>query len=70
MTEGKDAQDQEVEGKEEIYIFLAEDVEEDVKSKQSTGGNYGKHHCILSSHSLRPLASFLLKQETNLTVIQ
>ena len=60
MTEGKDAQDQEVEGEEEIYIFLAEDVEEDVETKESTGGNNRKHHGIFSCHGFRSFPCFFL----------
>ena len=60
VAQGEDAQDEEVEGEQEIYVFFAEDVEEDVESKESAGSDNGKHHGVFLCHGLWSLSRLLL----------
>ena len=60
VAQGEDAQDEEVEGEQEIYVFFAEDVEEDVESEEGTGSNNWEHHGIFLGHCLWSLSCFLL----------
>lgn len=60
MAQGEDAEHEEVEREQEVDVFLAEDVEEDVESEESAGSNDGEHHGVFLCHCLWSLSCFLL----------
>ena len=60
VAQGEDAEHEEVEREQEVDVFLAEDVEEDVESEEGTGSNNWEHHSIFLGHCLWSLSCFLL----------
>ena len=62
MSEGEDAQDEEVDREQEVDVVFAEDLEENVKSEEGARSDQGEHGGVLEREKRFRVFRFLIKR--------